>query len=432
MFRNKTLDLQQKFDTDDEVVIRFRLFSDPFAAGWGWCIDNLKIQIDETPPVVLNDHVDYLVEGATVLSIETSATDVNGVESLKIEFKVNDGALNEYEFDLEFPSTTYTLSISLEGEAPFSLGDLIEYRIIATDPSNNIGTFPPSDGFIKVPVINFSTPVATYINNFNSSTTDFVGNFFSVTQPSGFTNGAVHSTHSYPLGIGLDLTSNFTYILTKPITIGNSNTYLRFDEIALVQGHTSGVVFGSPAFNDYVIVEGSKDDGETWSQFADGYDAVWQSAWLAAFNSQLPGTPALYRTRSIDMTGNGNFSSGEDVIIRFRLFSNATINGWGWAIDNLYIQDAITGTEKELETAVNIYPNPVREAIFVEVEGVSSPHFNIQLMNTQGQHLYQSVDEAVNGKLSHSIPASTLPKGLYLVKVSNEGSTVIRKVIKME
>jgi hypothetical protein len=53
-------------------------------------------------------------------------------------------------------------------------------------------------------------------------------------------------------------------------------------------------------------------------------------------------------------------------------------------------------------------------------------------MNTQGQHLYQSVDEAVNGKLSHSIPASTLPKGLYLVKVTNEGNTVIRKVIKME
>lgn len=33
------------FNTGDTTLIRFRLFSDPYANGWGWTIDNLKIQI---------------------------------------------------------------------------------------------------------------------------------------------------------------------------------------------------------------------------------------------------------------------------------------------------------------------------------------------------------------------------------------------------
>jgi len=32
------------FNGGDTVLIRFRLFSDPFANGWGWAIDNLEIQ----------------------------------------------------------------------------------------------------------------------------------------------------------------------------------------------------------------------------------------------------------------------------------------------------------------------------------------------------------------------------------------------------
>ena len=33
-----------KFSAGDEVLIRFRLFADALAHGWGWSIDNLSIQ----------------------------------------------------------------------------------------------------------------------------------------------------------------------------------------------------------------------------------------------------------------------------------------------------------------------------------------------------------------------------------------------------
>lgn len=430
LYRTRTMDLLAEFDEGDEVVIRFRLFSDQLAAGWGWAIDNLKIQIDETGPTVLNDHVDYLVLGATELPIVTNATDASGVESLKVEFKINNGTLQEHDFDVDPPASSYTYDIDLGG-TPFSLGDLIEYRIIATDAAGNTGTFP-LNGFIQVPVIDFGTPVNQYDNDFNSASNDFVGNFFSITQPVAFANGAIHSDHDYLQGRGLDLTSDFTYTLKKSITISASNPYIRFDEIAVVEGHSGGVVFGTAAFNDYVIVEGSKDNGETWSRFLDGYDAVEHSVWLSTFLSGGNGTPPLYRTRLIDMTQTGEFEVNDEVVIRFRLFSNETNTGWGWSIDNLYIQDAVTGTEKELDAAVSVYPNPAKENIIVEAQGLSSPYFGIQLLNTQGQSVYTQQAEAVNGKMAHVIPATGLPAGLYFVKIANKGKTVMRKVMKIE
>jgi hypothetical protein len=144
------------------------------------------------------------------------------------------------------------------------------------------------------------------------------------------------------------------------------------------------------------------------------------------------GTSALFRSRGFDLTESGDFVAGDDVLIRFRLFSNEAVTGWGWSIDNLYIQDPITSTERELESAISVYPNPARENITVEASGLTSPEFSIQLFNAQGQTVYAGSDYSVNGKMTHLISASTLVKGLYFVKISNERNTIIRKIAKVD
>jgi hypothetical protein len=42
--RTITLDTTSFIDAGDTLIIRFRLFSDPFAHGWGWAIDDLFIK----------------------------------------------------------------------------------------------------------------------------------------------------------------------------------------------------------------------------------------------------------------------------------------------------------------------------------------------------------------------------------------------------
>jgi hypothetical protein len=45
------------FKAGDQILIRFRLFADQLAHGWGWAIDNLQIQVPPPPPVLANEPV---------------------------------------------------------------------------------------------------------------------------------------------------------------------------------------------------------------------------------------------------------------------------------------------------------------------------------------------------------------------------------------
>src|SRR5690606_23795683 len=99
------------------------------------------------------------------------------------------------------------------------------------------------------------------------------------------------------------------------------------------------------------ITEGSKDGGETWLPVIDGYDAREYSSWQTAYNNSITGNnstaagnPELFVNREISILENGNFSAGDTVLFRFRLYSDPFANGWGWAIDNLRIQSPVSAT----------------------------------------------------------------------------------------
>ncbi|GIV36596.1 MAG: hypothetical protein KatS3mg032_0975 [Cyclobacteriaceae bacterium] len=426
LFRTRTINLLDTFTPGEEVVFRFRLFSDPFAAGWGWCIDNLKIQIDDTPPVFAHNHTDYLKDDEDVLALAVGVRDASGIAALKLEYKVNNGPLVEESFNVNPPQTLYLLSLT--GLNALNPGDLLEYRFAATDSAGNTG-YMPATGFFRVPIVNFGTPVTTYANNFNGTVTDFAGNFFTISQPAGFSNGAIHSEHPYPNGFGLDKFSNYTFTLLKPVTISAANSVMRFDEIAVIEPSPAGIPFGSAGFKDYVIVEGSKDGGLTWQRFADGYNARGATPWLSAYNTGNAPTPTAFRTRLINLTGNGNFSAGETVLIRFRLYADSLINAWGWAIDNLYIQDPITALEEYLSGGIQVYPSPFSNKLQISTE--ESGRIQADFLNLKGQRVLRVQGQAT-AQQPLTVEAGHLAPGLYLIKINLNGRTVTRKVLKTD
>jgi hypothetical protein len=429
LYRTRQLNLLNKFLAGDEVIIRFRLFSDPGANAWGWAIDNLKIQVDDEPPAMVHKHVDYIMEGTATLDLVSAITDNIGIEKVMFEVGLNnqptetdEETINENAVEITFP---------LDNLNDLSIGDKIIYKITATDATGNEITLP-SEGYFEIQVVDLHDHVAQYVNDFNSESDDFVGNFFSITQPTGFQNGAIHSSHDYPIGFGPDQVSQFIYTLKKSIIVSADNPRIRFDEIAIVEGHANGVVFGTSGFNDYVIVEGSKDDGETWQPFLNGYDAKEQTTWQTAFTNGTDGTPSLFRTRTIDMTENGNFVPDDHVNVRFRLNSNDVNTGWGWAIDNLHIQDIVTGTPEELEANVSVYPNPAKGNIIITADHINAPSFNIKLVSAQGINVYGTTENIVDGKISHTISFGTLPAGIYLVKIGDGTNSIVRKIVKID
>jgi hypothetical protein len=85
-------------------------------------------------------------------------------------------------------------------------------------------------------VVTLAATQDSYSNDFNSSSNDFFGdNIFSVTTPTGFSNGAIHSSHPYPNGTGTGFTSSYVYQLRIPIRLKSADATIKFDEIVLVE-----------------------------------------------------------------------------------------------------------------------------------------------------------------------------------------------------
>lgn len=425
LFRNRTINLLNSFAPGDIIVIRFRLYSDQLVAGWGWAIDNLKIQIDETPPRVLHDHYNYLQPQATTFTVPfvIRPSDASGIRELKIEYNLNGAPTTEQLFDVDPPATEYTFNLQIVGGV--ASGNEIQYRIIATDSANNVTRLPTS-GFLSIPVFDFAAPAEQYINNFNATSTDFAGNFFSVAQPGGFSNGAIHTAHPYPLGFGLSSTSNFTYTLKKKITVSASNPYIVFDEIAVVE--TIGI---TP--KDFVLVEASEDNGQTWVPLVNGYAAGAQFEWRQAFDNNTTPGENLYRSRLIKITDNTALVAGDVIVVRFRLFSDAAINSWGWAIDNLSIQGPITGVpESVLADQLLVYPNPVRdEGVSIDFSLPDLTSVQIQIVNAQGQSVLSEDARDLNGNFKRTYATAGWADGMYLVRLQTDRGQVVRKVVKI-
>ena len=84
LFKERSIDLTASgdFKAGETILIRFRLYSDPFAVGWGWAIDNLKIQ-GEPPVIAITDYLE--TEDAFRIYPNPS---VSGQFSINAKFKI--------------------------------------------------------------------------------------------------------------------------------------------------------------------------------------------------------------------------------------------------------------------------------------------------------------------------------------------------------
>ncbi|NOS90886.1 MAG: T9SS type A sorting domain-containing protein [Cyclobacteriaceae bacterium] len=422
LYRSHTINMlaSNNFASNDEVAIRFRINIDEGSFGWGWAIDNLKIQIDEAPPTVLHNHFNYTTDKSIPLAIAMKVSDISGLKSLAVEYKVNSGTVSSGTIPVNANASDYTFNL---GIADASVGDDVQYRIRAIDNLNNEVVVPATD-FFHVPIITLASPVAQYTTDFNSANTDFVGNFYSISTPSGFSNGTLNSSHPYPNGFGLtNSKSDYIMMLKIPITISSTNPNMLFDEMAIIE-----------PLNDYAVVEGSKDNGLTWKSLVSEYSANSQSAWSIAYSSKLSGAPAMFKSRFINLTQNGNFKAGDQILIRFRMNANPTNNSWGWAIDNLSIQGPITGVEKALlANSFSIYPNPSNgNSIKVELTSESGLPVRLQVLNSQGQSVQSDEIAPVDKLIQHEYNASNWANGVYLLKAEVNGVVATKKFIKTE
>ncbi len=360
--------------------------------------------------------------GRGIWSVEIAGILVD--PSLLGAFMSPDGDINfTVDYRSVFDSTEVYLGDALIGTIyDNSLGELVQ-KLEKGDSEGEVtlrlDLYSGEEKFssIELEVFVFQTndPADGYATDFVDATPDFTGTDFNMVTTSSFTDEALHSPHPYPADDEL-----VTYLRT-PIVVSDTDDSFFYRDVAIIEPGQNGSVFPSFNFNDYVVVEAS-NNGTTWTPLETGYDASLYEDWLTVYENNQDGSQGLLRSHLINL--RDHFDAGETILVRFRLFSNASNTGHGWVVDDLFIQEERPlAASDEFESQLTVYPNPV-------VQGVASFQLqgqldsSIRVFDLQGKQ----VDEIT---ITPQIPLwrpKDLPTGLYILRYQLDGVLKSQKI----
>ncbi len=381
---------------------------------------------DTIAPEIKHYYSMFLNPGQDSIPVKAYITDAFGVDTVWVEYAVN--GEEQPPVGLEpLKNDKYELTIDISSFG-LDVGDSITYRLLAQDVSNakNIAVSPDS-GYITVNVEAIPDFITSMSNEFELGNSDFILQGFEISVPSGFDNGALHTVHPYEFA-GEANSLEYIAQLRYPIKIDEVYHYIEFDEIVLVEPGEPGYEFGEDEFWDYVIVEASNNEGAIWTPIEPGWDSRLHEEWETAYNqsmweqhSQAVGTPDMYKRHQMNILDGNKLIVGDEILLRFRLYSDPYAYGWGWAIDNLKIQtEGLSSGLFANTNLVKVYPNPVKgNVLFVEPRGQNIQE--ISLYNFSGSRVmtYQDVRSAAEIRID--LPAHL--HGICFAVIKTDHST---------
>ena len=395
-----------------------------------------RIGQDYFPPNLKHNPSKMLTTGNPVLDLKAIATDNVGIESVSVIYKINGQEQEPYTLNFQ-GSDVYTGKLEL----PVGLNaeDVVEYRVMAKDNTiRGNKRYLPVTGFYSVDVFETMKPVSGYASDFDSYNEDFEVSDFRIDRPAGFSGGVLHTLNPYPESSVDNEKYSLIAQLKYPIII-EENGEMSFDEVVLVEPGEVGTRYTEDLFWDFVIVEGSKDNGKSWLPITEGYDSGADELWNLHFTSALKstvseasGTENMFLPNYINLTADTPFEAGDTVLFRFRLASDKEVTGWGWAIDNLAIQSVTTEADDVFaEENVSIYPNPFQNSIFVD--GLESDGSDLEVIVTDlsGKTVFREsvFGNSYNRRIKIDLP--NIAPGIYLASITDRNSISInQKIIK--
>ena len=399
---------------------------------------SVRIGPDYSPPSVQHNPVKLVSQNAKAMKISAVVMDNIGINSVKVDYRIN--GIQQEPINLTIDSKNlYTGEINISQQLFQS--DIIEYRIIANDNSKNENTIKvPATDYYVVTVFEPVPAVESFQSDFNSFTDDFITADFMVSTPSGFTNGALHTQHPYPVSELEDEDYNLIAQLKYPVILKDGGE-MSFDEIVLVEPGDPQTSYNDNFFWDYVIIEGSKDNGKSWLPLTQGYDSQSNDNWYAVFTNTLKSTTSsavgddnMYIPHTIRLTENTGLSAGDTVIFRFRLSSDKSISGWGWAIDNLNIQQLSTNNDElAVNKSINVFPNPFTNNFFIDCSNLPEVNsMEIMVTDLTGKTLFQENWSDTHYNPKKQVALNNIEPGIYLVNMimANTSERITKKIIK--
>jgi len=318
--------------------------------------------------------------------------------------------------------TSATIPVNLTG-VPANIDSLI-FETIAT------GDQIIDNNTIVVKIDNYSTPTAAvlpFTQNFDAETKmpNRFG-FTDVTSQSkfGFYDGIAGTTKLMGAG-GANTKAIFVNFYnvasggTGIATIGNfntttSSTYLNLDfDMAYAQYATE---------NDKLEVVVSTDCGLTWtSKWTKSGTAM--STTAATTTSFIPSAASQWRHESVDLSSVKN---NTNVIVGYRMTS--AYGNYAW-VDNINFKaGASPAAIGNVDNAsVDVYPNPTSSDL--NVRGVNGDAI-FSFIDVLGRTIKTVSLENINSEIKLNV--SDLSKGTYILKINNEGKSIVKSIVITE
>lgn len=253
----------------------------------------------------------------------------------------------------------------------------------------------------------------------------------------------------------VDTTSDQSIVLIDPIVLPADNPALIFYQN-----------YDTERFFDAGIVQVSVDGGLSWT--TPGVERIVRGDYSGKVAFSLFAIPRLkaWHGSSVDWVQTvvdlADYA-GQEVLIRFRFASDSNTGGLGWFIDDIEIVDmfsynseacissaegdegcaeaerrgAIVASQLPTSTSdadrasfdLNVYPNPARNVVTVDIQSVQTQQAEIALVNNAGQVLWTVQTVLPAGVFSQAVDTRALPEGFYFVRVQGERDHAIRKIV---
>lgn len=410
---------------------KFRLPSTAPAKKFSFRIGN-----DYTPPSLSHTPVSWVNSGENEVLISAEATDNLGIKSVVVEYSLNG-----------VPHEPVVLSLQgnnqYAGQIPVNTGSenaTVEYRIIAIDNAANKNKASyPKNGFCTIRRTETLQPVRNWELLSVNAGNDFLTSGFEISTLAELQGMFLQTPHPYPVSDGDKERINLIAQLKYPVVLDDYST-LSFEEIVLVEPGKPNHDYADPGFYDYVIVEGSADNGKSWSPVTNGYDSKSQSLWEKSFLSSAEGnqssgiTKDLLIKRMINLSQAEGFQSGDTILLRFRLSSDKTVNGWGWAIKNLQIRSGVNRSNNDPETELfAVYPNPFTDNIQIHLQNQSADHsFSANILDLTGKVIRTVLISEQESTYPMTMNLSGIDPGVYLLHVTDNKTRIFtKKIVKL-
>ena len=290
---------------------------------------------------------------------------ITAVDSIQITKRFSGASEVKTVKNLAKGNYTYSYAYTKAGEYSFQIKSFIKDKNYVSDEK-------------KVSVTIRTTKIeesySTTFDDGKDSKFDLSG--FTVKKEDGFDSKLLNTEHPYKLN------TVYSATLKLPIKVTNVDTFMTFQEVVLVNDYYNGTQY------DAVYVEASKDLNK-WVELAK-YDALKHKEWETESkkNENAKGTKALLKEHVISIP-SGTFKKDDVIFVRFRLPSDQEVIGWGWAIEDLYIQKT-----KKADPVDPVEP-PKPAKIDLNFTFAQNPQFNKQA------YLFVNADQklqAISGK----------------------------------